>query len=99
MRVAAITDHRVVQVRYIKNTSATHVELSGPKLRERLSLESHKGFKFTELQDLDTQLTLPSSPTNLLEPSAKLTLFTFARQSGRLSNGTVIYIAHMEVSA
>ena len=46
---------------------------------KRLSLESHKGFKFTELQDPETQLTVQSSPTNLLDPP-HVTLITLTRQ-------------------
>ena len=55
MRVAVITDNRVVQVRYIK----THVRNTRRILRPEVVR--------TELQDPDTQLTLPSSPSNLLE--------------------------------
>ena len=56
----------------LEPTSATHVNFSGPKMCERFSLDSRTKIcdKYTEWLPSDAQLTVQSSPTNLLEQSS-----------------------------
>ena len=65
-RVTTIIDNRAAQVRYMK----THVH----NTCARLSLVLH-----TKLRDPNTQSTVPTPPTNLLNPPAQLTPLTVTR--------------------
>ena len=69
MRVAALTDNGVVQFQYVRTYTR---ELLRPEDVRKILVDSRAkvGGKYTEWLPSDAQLTVPSSPTNLLEQSS-----------------------------
>ena len=68
-RIVAITNNGAAQVRNAK----THIRNTSNSPARGCAKDSHwRGFKFTGLQDQDTELTAQNSTTDLLEPPAQM---------------------------